>query len=111
MENMRKRIKIRIVKNEKDIVKHISKPSYVSHKIFDKNSVPIYENKICLTLNKPIYVGFTVVETSKLAVYAFHYDFMKKIFNYFKLLFTIYIMKCLMKTLMSHFMSIGNILI
>ena len=27
MENMRKRIKIRIVKNEKDIVKHISKPS------------------------------------------------------------------------------------
>ena len=27
MENMRKRIKIRIVKNEKDIVKRISKPS------------------------------------------------------------------------------------
>ena len=27
MENMRKRIKIRIVKNEKDIAKHISKPS------------------------------------------------------------------------------------
>ena len=88
MENMRKRIKIRIVKNEKDIVKHISKPSYVSHKIFDKNSVPIYENKICLTLNKPIYVGFTIVETSKLAVYAFHYDFMKKVFNDFKLLCT-----------------------
>ena len=33
MENLRKRIKIRIVKNEKDIIKHISKPSYLSHKI------------------------------------------------------------------------------
>ena len=36
MENLRKRIKIRIVKTEKDIVKHTSKPSYVSHKILIK---------------------------------------------------------------------------
>ena len=36
MENFRKRIKIRIVKNEKDIVKQLSEPSYFSHKIFDK---------------------------------------------------------------------------
>ena len=35
-----------------------------------------------------IYVGFAVLETSKLAMYAFQYDFMKKIFNDFKLLFT-----------------------
>ena len=34
MENLRKRIKIRIVKSEKHIIKHISKPSYLSHKIF-----------------------------------------------------------------------------
>ena len=36
MENLRKTIKIRIVKTEKDIVKHTSKPSYVSHKILIK---------------------------------------------------------------------------
>ena len=35
-----------------------------------------------------IYVGFTVLEKSKLAMYAFHYDFMKNIFNNFQLLFT-----------------------
>ena len=83
MGNLRKRIKLRIVKNEKDIIKHISKPSYVSHKIFDKTLVAIHEKKICLTLNKPIYVGFTVLEINKLAMYAFHYDFMKNIFNDF----------------------------
>ena len=33
IENLRKRIKIRIMKNEKDIVKLISKLLYVSHKI------------------------------------------------------------------------------
>ena len=70
MENLRKRMKIRIVKNEQNIVKHISKPSYVSHKRFDKNLVAIHENKICLFLNKPIYVGFTLLETSKLAMFS-----------------------------------------
>ena len=36
MKNLRKRIKIKIVKTEKDIVKHTSKPSHVSHKILIK---------------------------------------------------------------------------
>ena len=88
MENLRTRIKIRIVENEKHIVKHISKPSYVSHKIFDKNLVAIHEKKISLTLNKPIYVGFTVLEINTLPIYAFHYEFMRKIFDDFKLFFT-----------------------
>ena len=86
MEDLRKRIKIRIVKNEKDINKHISKP--IGQKIFDKNVVVIHQKKIRLTLNKPIYVEFTVSQASKLAMYTFHYDFMKNIFNDFKLLFT-----------------------
>ena len=80
MKNLRKRIKIRIVKNEKDIVKHISKSSYVSHKIFNKNLVAIHKKNICLTLNKPIYVGFKVLEVSELAMHSSHYDFMKKFF-------------------------------
>ena len=60
---------------------------HTSHNV-DKNLVAIHEKKICLTLNKSIYVGFTVLETSKLAMYAFPYDFMKNTFNDFKLLFT-----------------------
>ena len=79
---------MRIAKNENDIVRHILKPSDVSHKIFDNNLVTIHEKKICLTLDKPMYIGLTVLETTKLAMYAFHYDFMKKNFNDFKLLFT-----------------------
>ena len=46
MENLRKIINTRIVKNEKDILKHISKPSYVSHEIFEKNLVAIHEKKM-----------------------------------------------------------------
>ena len=66
MENMRKRvIKRRIVKNENDIIKYTSKATCVRWNIYDKKLVAIHEKKIGLTLEKPIYVGFTVLELSK----------------------------------------------
>ena len=65
MENLRKRISVKRVVNEKDYLKHTSKPTFISTKIFDKNYVTIYEIKPVLTLNKPIYVGFTALELSK----------------------------------------------
>ena len=43
MENMRKRIKIRIIKNEKDFVKYASRPTYINHNIFGKILVAIHE--------------------------------------------------------------------
>ena len=87
MENLRKRVKIRVVKNENDITKDISRPTYVNHNIYGKKLVTIHEKKICLALNNPIYVGFTVLETSKWEMYNFHYNFMIRKFNT-RLLFT-----------------------
>ena len=75
MENMRKRIKIRIVKKEKDIIKYVSKLSCIGRKIFHRKLVLIHEKKMSLTLNKPIFVGFTVLETSKWEMQNFHYNF------------------------------------
>ena len=45
MENLRKRIKVRLVTNEQDFLKYTSKPTYITHKIFDKNYVAIHEIK------------------------------------------------------------------
>ena len=45
MENMRKRIKIRIIKNEKDFIKYASRPTYINHNIFGKRLVAIHEKK------------------------------------------------------------------
>ena len=61
MENLRKRISVKLVNNAKDYVKCISKPSFVSQKIFSKNFVAIHEMKPVLTLNKPIYAGFNIL--------------------------------------------------
>ena len=45
MENMRKRIKIRIVKKEKDFIKYASRPKYINHDIFGKRLVAIHEKR------------------------------------------------------------------
>ena len=87
MENLRKRINVRFVNNEKDFLKYTSRPTYVTHKLFDKDFAAIHEIKPVLILNKPIYVGFTVLELSKSMTYHFHYNFIKKNFNA-ELLFT-----------------------
>ena len=87
MENMRKRFKIRITTNEKDFLKYVSRPTYIGYINFDKNLVAIHEKKELLTLNKPIYVGNAILELSKLAMYKFYYDFVKKKCKNPKLLF------------------------
>ena len=89
MENLRKRINARFVNNAKDYKKYVSKPSPVSQKIFSENFVAIHEFKPVLTLNKPIYVGFSILYLSKLLMYKFHYNYIKtKYKNCAKLLFT-----------------------
>ena len=76
-----------MVNNEKDILKNTSRPTHITHKIFDKNFAAIHEIKSILTLTKPIYVGFTVLELSRWLMYDFHYNFTKKRFDA-ELLFT-----------------------
>ena len=77
MENLRKRICVRLVNNEKDFLKYTSRPTHITHKIVGKNYAAIHKIKPVLTLNKPIYVGFTVLELSKWLMYDFHYNFIK----------------------------------
>ena len=56
MENLRKRINVWLVNNEKDFLKYTSRPTNITHKICDKKFAGIHEIKPVLTLNKPIYV-------------------------------------------------------
>ena len=87
IENLRKRNNVRFVNNKKDFLKYTSRPTYVTHKLFNKNFAAIHGIKQVLVLNKPIYVGFAVLDLSKWLMYYFHYNFIKKNFNA-ELLFT-----------------------
>ena len=74
MENLRNRIDVK--KQQKKTLKWTSKPSYVSHKIFDNKLVAIRKSKVTLTLNKPACIGMCILELSKV-LYEFHYDYIK----------------------------------
>ena len=65
MENSRKRISVKLVNNAENFLKYTSKPTYITHKIFGENYAAIHRIKPVLILNRPIYVGFTVLDLSK----------------------------------------------
>ena len=81
MENLRKRINVRLVSNARDFLKYTSRPTYITHKMFDEDYAGIHEIKPILMLNKPIYVGFTTLDLNKWKMYDFHYNFIKNNFD------------------------------
>ena len=88
-ENLRKRVDVRLVTNEKKLDKLTSKPTYVSSKIFNENLMAVHKVKETLTLNRPAYVGMCTLDLSKMLMYDFHYNYIKKKYdNRARLLFT-----------------------
>ena len=72
---------MRLVNKAKYLLKNTSRPTYITHKAFGKDYAVIHEIKPVLIFNKPIYVGFTVLDLSKWKIYDFHYNFLQTIFN------------------------------
>ena len=89
MGNLRKRINVKLVNNRKNFLKCTSKPSYMSHKIFDNNIVVIHKSKLASKLNKAAYIGISILDLSNVLMYKFHYDYIKNRYdNNSKLLFS-----------------------
>ena len=81
MENLCKRVDVRLVTNEKKLDKLTSKPTYVSFKIFNENLMAVHKVKETLTLNRPAYVGMCILDLSKTLMYNFYYNYIKKKYN------------------------------
>ena len=82
MENLRKRVDIKLVRtdsneNEK-IRKIIAKPNFNRRVRFSDELSAIHVNKTNLTLNKPIYVGFSALDLSKRLMYDWYNNNLKK---------------------------------
>ena len=89
MENLRNGIDEKLVSNKKNYLKRASKPSFMSHKIFDNDLVTIRKNSVILTLSKPAYTRMCILELTKVLTYEFHHDYVKnKYGNKSRLLFT-----------------------
>ena len=89
MENIRKRVDVKLVTDEKKLLRLAAKPTYVSTKIINENLIIVHKIKETITLNKPAYVGMCILDLSKTLMYNFHYNNIKQKYgSKAKLLFT-----------------------
>ena len=72
MENIRNRFDIRLVHEEKQAKKLVSKPTFEGRTIFCKNLVAVHMKQKKIKFDKPIYVGFCILDLSKTLMYDFH---------------------------------------
>ena len=81
VENVKNRIDVKLVNNEKDHLKRTSKPSYMSHRICDNNLVSMRKIKVSVRFNKPGFNGMCILELSKVLMCEFQYDYIKNIYD------------------------------
>lgn len=77
MENVRNRMNLEIVSCHKRLEKLIAKPSFLGTTIYTENLCAVTRARDTVTLNKPIYVGLSILDMSKTHMYDFHYNVMK----------------------------------
>ena len=89
IEQLRKRIDVRIVTRVEPAEKLVAKPNYESFVQINEDVVAVKLRPTSITWNKPTYVGFCMLELAKLHMYDFHYNVIKARYgNEVKLLFT-----------------------
>ena len=89
MENIRNRVDIRLVNEEKQAKKLVSKPTLEGRKIFCEDLAAVHMERTKIMFDKPIHVGFCILDLSKTLMYDFHYNYIvKKYGQKQKLLFT-----------------------
>ena len=78
MENVRKHREIKLVTTNKKRSKLVSEPNYQTMNYISKDlSIIEMKKKKKIKMNKPIYIGLSILDISKILMYEFWYDYMK----------------------------------
>ena len=77
MENIRKHRDIKLVTRDKRRNKLVSEPNYHTMNYISEDLSITEMDKAKVKMNKPIYLGLSILEISKLLMYEFWYDYMK----------------------------------
>jgi len=90
LENKRKHSNVKLVNHWEGrygAESLISSPFFKRIKIFEENLVAIEMRKMSITLDRPLYVGQSILDISKTLMYDFHYNYIKKNYANFKLIY------------------------
>ena len=81
MEKVRKHRNIKLVTSEKRRIKLVSEPNYHRTKQFSENLIAVEMKKSKVKMNKPVYLGMSILDISKTLMYEFWYDYLKPKYN------------------------------
>ena len=76
-KNVRKHRNIKLVTTDKKRSKLVSEPNYHTMNLISENLSIIKMKRIKVKMYKPIYLGLSILEISKILMYEFWYDYMK----------------------------------
>ena len=74
MESLRKRMDLELVTNPTRAKTLIARPTTLHWDITTENLVSIKNQKPKIIVDRPIYLGFCILELSKITMYKFHYE-------------------------------------
>ena len=77
MENVRNDRDIKLVTTYKRRNQLVSEPNYHTTKYFSENLLAIEMKKTKAKMNKPVYLGMSILDISKNLMYEFWYDYIK----------------------------------
>ena len=81
MENIRRHRDIKLVNNKEDYLKQVMKPNFKGGVLMGEDLISCEMGKVKIKMNKPVYLGQAILDLSKIIMYEFHYDYMKKKYN------------------------------
>ena len=77
MENARKHRNIKLVTTERRKNYLVLEPNYHTTRFFKENLLAIEMGKTQILMNKPVYLGLSILDLSKNVMYEFCYDYVK----------------------------------
>ena len=77
MDNIRKHRNTKLVETDKNRNELVSEPNYHTMNYISKDLSIIEMDKTRVKMNKPIYLGLSILDISKILMYEFWYDYMK----------------------------------
>ena len=77
MENVRNHRDIRLVRTNRKRIKLVPEPNYHTTKWFSENLIATEMKKIKVKMDKPIYLGLSILDLSKTVMYEFWYDYIR----------------------------------
>ncbi len=78
LQSVRKYQQVELITTEERLRRFTCKTNFKHFKIFNENLIAVNMERVSVTLNQPVFVGFTILEHAKRILFSFHYDVMLK---------------------------------